>query len=257
MFCYPGGHYTRTTIRCLADAGYQGARTTRMLATRSTFDRFEMPTTVQAFAHTGFTGTSLAGDPTTGTFVVLLTNRVHPSRNWGSTNAARAAVACDVARSVAVKPSAGGRAWFGGMADQTTATLGLPVTLPAAARLTFALWYDTEPGYDFVYLEASGDGGRTWRQVPFALKGDRFEISTPGQISGYQGRQWLAATASLAGLTGQALLRWRYCTDGEYHGRGVYVDTVRIAAGPGLIFDDRSCQDAAKFVAEGFVRTAT
>jgi peptidoglycan/xylan/chitin deacetylase (PgdA/CDA1 family) len=55
MFCYPGGHYTRTTVRCLADAGYQGARTTRMLATRSRFNRFEMPTTVQAFPHTGFT----------------------------------------------------------------------------------------------------------------------------------------------------------------------------------------------------------
>jgi peptidoglycan-N-acetylglucosamine deacetylase len=54
MFCYPGGHYTPGTIRCLADAGYDGARTTRMLATRATFGRFEMPTTVQAFPHAGF-----------------------------------------------------------------------------------------------------------------------------------------------------------------------------------------------------------
>ncbi|HKS76287.1 MAG TPA: polysaccharide deacetylase family protein [Terriglobales bacterium] len=51
MFCYPGGRYTPTTMRCLADAGYEGARTTRMLATRLSFDRFEMPTTVQAFPH--------------------------------------------------------------------------------------------------------------------------------------------------------------------------------------------------------------
>jgi len=33
-----------------------------------------------AFGHTGFTGTSLAVDPETGLFAVLLTNRVHPSR---------------------------------------------------------------------------------------------------------------------------------------------------------------------------------
>lgn len=33
-----------------------------------------------AFGHTGFTGTSLMVDPTTGLFVVLLSNRVHPSR---------------------------------------------------------------------------------------------------------------------------------------------------------------------------------
>jgi CubicO group peptidase (beta-lactamase class C family) len=213
--------------------------------------------TPYSFAHTGFTGTSLAGDPTTGAFVVLLTNRVHPSRTWGSTNPARAAVASDVARSVAVKPSADGRAWFGGLADQTTTNLVLPITLPAAARLTFALWYDTEPDCDFLYLEASSDSGRTWRQVPFAIKGDRLDVTTPGQISGYQGRQWLLATASLAGLSGQAQLRWRYGTDQQYHGRGVYVDAVRITAGPELIFDDRTAADAAKFVADGFVQTIT
>lgn len=34
-----------------------------------------------AFGHTGFTGTSLAIDPEQGSFVVWLTNRVHPTRN--------------------------------------------------------------------------------------------------------------------------------------------------------------------------------
>ena len=33
-----------------------------------------------AFGHTGFTGTSLAIDPETGFFVILLSNRVHPTR---------------------------------------------------------------------------------------------------------------------------------------------------------------------------------
>lgn len=33
-----------------------------------------------SFGHTGFTGTSLAVDPTTGFFVILLANRVHPTR---------------------------------------------------------------------------------------------------------------------------------------------------------------------------------
>lgn len=33
-----------------------------------------------SFGHTGFTGTSLAVDPTTGFYVVLLSNRVHPTR---------------------------------------------------------------------------------------------------------------------------------------------------------------------------------
>lgn len=33
-----------------------------------------------SFGHTGFTGTSLAVDPTTGFYLVLLSNRVHPTR---------------------------------------------------------------------------------------------------------------------------------------------------------------------------------
>lgn len=35
----------------------------------------------KAFGHTGFTGTSIAVDPESGLYVVLLTNRVHPSRD--------------------------------------------------------------------------------------------------------------------------------------------------------------------------------
>jgi CubicO group peptidase (beta-lactamase class C family) len=34
----------------------------------------------RSFGHTGFTGTSLWIDPARGVYVVLLTNRVHPSR---------------------------------------------------------------------------------------------------------------------------------------------------------------------------------
>lgn len=34
----------------------------------------------ESFGHTGFTGTSLAVDPTTGFYVILLCNRVHPTR---------------------------------------------------------------------------------------------------------------------------------------------------------------------------------
>jgi CubicO group peptidase (beta-lactamase class C family) len=205
--------------------------------------------------HTGFTGTSIAVDPTTRSFVLLLSNAVHPSRNWGVPNPQRRQVAYDLARAVAVQPAADRREWFGGMADLATSSLVLPITLPGAAQLRFALWYDTEPGYDFFYLEASSDNGQTWQQVPFGITGDRLNVTTPGQVGGYQGRQWLQAAASLAGLSGPVRLRWRYTTDTLYHGRGVYVDAVRITAGHQQIFDDRAGQDAAKFLPQGFVET--
>jgi CubicO group peptidase (beta-lactamase class C family) len=40
--------------------------------------RFMSP---RAFGHTGFTGTSLWTDPEKNMFVILLSNRVHPTRN--------------------------------------------------------------------------------------------------------------------------------------------------------------------------------
>jgi CubicO group peptidase (beta-lactamase class C family) len=205
--------------------------------------------------HTGFTGTSIAVDPTTKSFVLLLTNAVHPSRNWGVPNPQRRQVAYDLARATAVKPAEDPREWFGGMADRTTTSMVLPITLPAAATLTFELWYDTEPGYDFFFLEASSDGGTTWQAVPFGIRGDRLDVTTPGQISGYQGRQWLQATAGLDALSGSVQLRWRYTTDPLYHGRGVYVDAIQISEGSTLVFDDRRQRDAAKLVLQGFVES--
>ena len=54
MFCYPCGRYDSNVIRALEAAGYWGARTVRMLATRLQFDPFEMPTTVQIIPHSRY-----------------------------------------------------------------------------------------------------------------------------------------------------------------------------------------------------------
>lgn len=55
MFCYPCGQYDANVVRVLQQAGYWGARTTRMLATAPAFSPYEMPTTVQIFPHRPFT----------------------------------------------------------------------------------------------------------------------------------------------------------------------------------------------------------
>jgi beta-glucosidase-like glycosyl hydrolase/CubicO group peptidase (beta-lactamase class C family) len=57
--------------------------------------------TPRSFGHTGFTGTSLWIDPDRSLFVVLLTNRVHPTRDNSGIFAVRAAVADAVARGCA------------------------------------------------------------------------------------------------------------------------------------------------------------
>jgi len=51
MFCYPNGRYDRNVVRHVREAGFRGARTTRMLSLEHKFSPFEMPTSLQAFPH--------------------------------------------------------------------------------------------------------------------------------------------------------------------------------------------------------------
>jgi CubicO group peptidase (beta-lactamase class C family) len=59
-----------------------------------------------AFGHTGFTGTSLVIDRSRDLVVVLLTNRVHPSREWSDIAEVRRAVAALAAPATGGEPDA-------------------------------------------------------------------------------------------------------------------------------------------------------
>lgn len=52
MFAYPRGRHNRKVIEAVKQAGYLGARTTRMLASDFDFDPYRMPTSVQVYPHT-------------------------------------------------------------------------------------------------------------------------------------------------------------------------------------------------------------
>jgi CubicO group peptidase (beta-lactamase class C family) len=183
------------------------------------------------FGHTGFTGTSVVIDPLSDSFVVLLTNRVHPTRDWGGNNPARRAVARDLARAIAVRPLEGERAWFSGIGDARTATLSAPAT--PGGLLSFGLWYDTEAGYDKLTLEASTDGGSSWSSVPFTLRSGPATYPTDGTVSGFGDRRWHDATGALpTGSSSEVLVRWRYTSDNAIQGRGVYVDAVEVDGEP-------------------------
>lgn len=221
--------------------------------------------TPRTAGHTGFTGTSLVLDPTTDSFLIVLGNSVHPVRSWRSGSAPRVAAANRMARAVPVRPVRGRTAWFSGTSSATTATLTLPPLRLASsrARLTSALWWDTEPGSDVVLLEASADDGATWRPVPFtttplnAPGRPRPEPRPTGSVSGWSGRVWHRLDAGLAAWRGQEVrLRWRCTTDQLYVGRGVYVDAVRVTDGGRTVFDDSRSADAGRIDAVGWSASA-
>ncbi|MFF8830992.1 serine hydrolase [Streptomyces sp. NPDC015131] len=219
--------------------------------------------TPRTAGHTGFTGTSMVIDPTTDSFLVVLGNSVHPVRSWRSGSAPRVAAANHLARAVPVRPERGRTAWYSGMAADAGATLTLPDLTPVSPRprLRCLVWWDTEPGADGLFLEASGDAGATWRPVPFSTdaRGDGQEpLPRPdGALSGWSGRVWHRLEADLAAWRGAPVrLRWRYATDRLYVGRGAYVDGVRVLDGSRTLFDEARPADAARIVAHGWTASA-
>jgi len=207
------------------------------------------PTTA---GHTGYTGTSIVIDTMSRSFAIVLSNRVHPSRSWGSNNPARRAAAQGLALALGVKPPHGSTAWFSGTRDATTATLTTrTLQVPSQASLAFDLFVDTESS-DPMTLESSTDAGTTWHPVPFTVR-DRGALSqTDGSIATSGTRRWLQARADLA--VGAQQLRWRYTTDASYAGRGVFVDGVRVAGEDGVVLDGERHPEA--FVAQGWTEAS-
>ncbi|MGW5613965.1 serine hydrolase [Streptomyces sp. NPDC003877] len=215
--------------------------------------------TPRSAGHTGFTGTSLVLDPTTDSFLVVLGNSVHPVRSWRSGSAPRVAAANHLARAVPVRPARGRTAWFSGMAVATTATLTLPAldTSSGDARLTCALWWDTEPKADVLVLEAATDGAATWQPVPFTTsrRGADPAVHASGSVTGWSGRIWHRLTADVPAAR-SLTLRWRYATDRLYVGRGCYVDGLRVATADGVLFDEARPADASRIEAVGWTPSA-
>jgi CubicO group peptidase (beta-lactamase class C family) len=207
-----------------------------------------------AFGHTGFTGTSVVIDPLAHSFVILLSNRVHPDRAWGGNNPARRAVADDFANAVPVR-SASGRAWRADPRDSATVTLTAPLRRASSGgHATFTLWYDTEPGYDQMFFEVSTDGGVTWSPGTMTLRDGRQRWTAAGMVTGYGGRKWWHVSVDLP--AGATHLRWRNSTDATARGRGVYLDKIHAVDAKGLLFNG-SGPDAHRLVADGWSLSRT
>ncbi|PKW13803.1 serine hydrolase domain-containing protein [Saccharopolyspora spinosa] len=188
--------------------------------------------------HTGFTGTSLVIDPASRSVAVLLTNRVHPSRDWGSNNPARQALAQGMARSLAVDPALGSESWFSERGGTlTTDALG-PVSGPT--QVSFFAFVDTQhdsDGTDPLLVEASVDGAG-WQPVTVRASGPGAPDGPQSSLAGAGHRSWWKVRGTVDADAGQQVrLRWRYAPDGMYSGRGVNVDGILVADRDATLLD--------------------
>lgn len=176
--------------------------------------------------HTGYTGTDVVIDPASRSFAVLLTNRVHPSRNWGSINIARETLCGGLAKALAVKPRHGQDSWYTGIGDASSALLTTDTLHPREpVRVNFDVFVDTE-STDRLTLESSTDGV-TWTAVPLSVRGPGAPDKAVNSLSGNGHRTWWQAEARLP-YAAEITLRWRFVTDARYTGRGVNLDELLV-----------------------------
>ncbi|GAA0545730.1 CubicO group peptidase (beta-lactamase class C family) [Saccharopolyspora erythraea NRRL 2338] len=206
--------------------------------------------------HTGYTGTSLVIDPASRSIVVLLTNRVHPSRSWGSNNPARQALAQGLAEAMSVRPVRGSKSWFAppqGPATLTTDSLG---SVTGAAQVTFDAFVDTQmdgDGVDALAVEASGDEGATWQPVPLTATGPGAPEGPQQSLAGAGHRSWWRVQGSVPESSKPLRLRWRYAPDDQYVGRGVNIDGISVADRAGVLLDGE--RDDERLTPEGWFQT--
>jgi CubicO group peptidase (beta-lactamase class C family) len=199
-------------------------------------------TGTRTMGHTGFTGTTIVIDPDSRSIAIVLTNHVHPNRNWGSVNLAREAVATGLAKAMAVHPVRGHDSWYTGIGDASSATLTTPM-LPStngSVRVNFSAFVDSEET-DPVVLESSSDG-TTWSPVQVTANGHGAPSGVQDYLSGGGHRYWWKVSASIQ-TAGPVMVRWRFTTDARYTGRGINLDGISITQGNRVLLDGEKQPD--------------
>ncbi len=153
--------------------------------------------------------------------------------------------------------------WWSNRGDSVDTTLTLPPLDLRAVRhatLHYRLWYDTEPDYDYGYVEVSVDGGTTWyaQSTPYTTNTNPNGANLG---SGYTGSScsralpaqhcWLQEQVDLSPYAGKAILvRFEQVTDDEYNAQGMAIAHIQV---PEIGFDGDST--LAGWQPAGWLRT--
>lgn len=147
-----------------------------------------------------------------------------------------------------------GRFWWSGRGDGIDSRLTREFDLweTGQATLRFRVWSEIERGWDYAYVAASTDGGRTWTALP----GEHTTAYDPVQSAygeGYTGETggWQDEEIDLSPYAGgKVLVRFEYVTDDATSLTGFAVDNVEV---PEIGY--REPEDGAGWTVEGFQRT--
>jgi immune inhibitor A len=156
-------------------------------------------------------------------------------------------------------PFQGTYEWYSGRQDAYTATLTRTIDLTGAsssAELTAKAWYQVEEGFDYVYAEASTDGGAHWTRLDGTFNGNPIQRNANGTpaLNGDSGG-WGDLRYDLSAYLGQSIeFRWRYQTDSSTTEAGFTADLISATADGATLFTDDVESGDNGWTARNFVR---
>ncbi len=133
------------------------------------------------------------------------------------------------------EPFAGERFWWSTQGDDlaTSMTRDVDLTGATTAALDLEARFEIEADYDYLYVEASTDGGDTWTSLDGTVGGEPFvrDGSDEPAISGSSDGAWVHVNVPLDAYAGQEIaLRLLYRTDGGVAPLGFFADEIVVSA---------------------------
>lgn len=155
------------------------------------------------------------------------------------------------------EPYEGDYVWYSNRGDESAFTLTrtFDLTSVKSATLNYRVWYKLEENYDYGYVLASVDNGKTWEVLPTRY-GRAEDLSEDAYGIGYTGRsgRWLKESLDLSRYAGKnVMIRFAVNTDLATDLDGMMLDNIAI---PAINYFDGAEDAQGGWDAEGFVRSS-
>ena len=140
-------------------------------------------------------------------------------------------------------PFAGTKQFYSGNQDDLDTTLGhdIDLTGKTSGSVTVKGRYAIEQDYDYLYFEASTDGGANWTRLNGTVGGAAFPVDGSGfpALTGTSAGAWTDIAVPLDAYAGKAIkFRLHYVTDGGVSEGGFFGDDLTISAGGATVLAD-------------------
>ncbi|WP_091455201.1 immune inhibitor A domain-containing protein [Micromonospora inyonensis] len=155
------------------------------------------------------------------------------------------------------KPFEGTKQFFSGNDDDlnNTMTRTIDLTGKSSASLSMKGRYNIEAGYDYLFFEASVDGGQTWAALPGTVNGQPLPEVAPGRpaLDGSSDGQWVDIAIPMDFAADKTVqFRLRYQTDGGVSSGGFYGDAITVTADGATVFSDGAENGTAGWTVAGW-----